>query len=147
MTRKLLAVLVALAGLALAACGAAPAEEGMVVEDAWVRPAPMPGGNGAGYLVITNHTGQDDALVGAAADFAVTAEIHESVAMEGDMMSMRRVERIDIPAGESVALEPGGYHIMLMNVGEVLQEGDTAALTLTFENAGQVTVEAPVREQ
>jgi copper(I)-binding protein len=145
--RKLLVVLALLAALALAACGQGSVEEGLAVEDAWVRPSPMAQGNGAGYMVITNNTGQDDALLGAGADFAESVEIHETVAMEDDMMAMHHVERIDIPAGESVSLEPGGYHVMLIGVTEALREGDTVTLTLNFENAGEMTIEAPVREE
>lgn len=147
MKRKLLVVLALLAVLALAACDQASVEEGLAVEDAWVRPSPMAQGNGAGYMVITNNTGQDDALLGAGADFAETVEIHETVAMEGDMMGMQPVERIDIPAGESVSLEPGGYHVMFIGVAEALREGDTVTLTLNFENAGEISIEAPVREE
>ena len=147
MIRKLLVVLVLLAALALAACSQGSMEEGLAVEDAWVRPSPMAQGNGAGYMVITNNTGQDDALLGAGADFAESVEIHETVAMEDDMMAMHHVERIDIPAGESVSLEPGGYHVMLIGVTETLREGDTVTLTLNFENAGEMTIEAPVREE
>jgi len=136
-----------LLALLLAACTGASAEEGITVEDAWVRPAPVTGGNGAGYMVITNHTGEPDALIGASAGFAEMVEVHESVHMEGDTMSMHAVERIDIAPGESVRLEPGSYHIMLMGITEELQEGDTVELTLHFETAGDVTVQAPVREQ
>lgn len=144
MKRVLLAV--ALLAMALAACGTG-GQEGIAVEDAWVRPAPMTGGNGAGYMVITNHTGEPDALLGASAAFAEMVEVHESVAMEGDMMGMQPVARLDVAPGESVRLEPGGYHIMLMGFTEELREGDTVELTLQFETAGEVTVQAPVREQ
>lgn len=148
--------------LALAACGGGAAE-GITVQDAWVRPAPMVGGNGAAYMVIANGDAEDDTLIGASADFAERVEVHETFTasaedmdadmdmsgnMEGgDMMGMRPVERIVIPAGGSVALEPGGYHIMLFNVQEALAEGDSVTLTLTFEKAGEVTVEAPVRRE
>lgn len=147
--------------LALAACGGGAAE-GITVQDAWVRPAPMVGGNGAAYMVIANGDAEDDTLIGASADFTERVEVHETLAasaedmdadmdegmdMGGDMMGMRPVERIVIPAGGSVALEPGGYHIMLFNVQEALAEGDSVTLTLTFEKAGEVTVEAPVRRE
>jgi copper(I)-binding protein len=163
MRRKLLGgLLLASALLALAACGGKPAE-GITVQDAWVRPAPMAGGNGAAYMVITNGGAEDDALLGVSADFAERAEVHETFTtsaddmgedmgdiggMEGgEMMGMRPVESITIPAGGSVTLEPGGYHVMLLGVQQVFDEGDTVTLTLTFQNAGEVTVEAPVRRE
>lgn len=135
-----------LLAVVLTACSTGGSGE-LAVEDAWVRPAPMPGGNGAGYLVINNGTDTDDALVSANADFAQAVEIHESMALEGDMMSMQPVDSVPAPAGESVRLEPGGYHIMLIGIDEQLQEGDTVTLTLTFQNAGEMTIEAPVREE
>jgi copper(I)-binding protein len=60
-------------------------------------------------------------------------------------MTMREVSGIDIPAGGSVSLEPGGYHVMLLDLKAPLTEGETVSITLTFENAGTVEVEAPVR--
>jgi copper(I)-binding protein len=164
--RELLAgVLIAGALLLLAACGGGT-PEGITVQDAWVRPAPMEGGNAAAYMVITNGGPGDDALLGASADFAERAEVHETFTtsadesgegmddmedmgdMEGgEMMGMRPVDSIAVPAGGSITLEPGGYHIMLLGVDQVFDEGDTVTLTLTFQNAGEVTVEAPVRRE
>ncbi|MFN7151064.1 MAG: copper chaperone PCu(A)C [Microthrixaceae bacterium] len=66
--------------------------------------------------------------------------------MGGGMMSMRQVQRIDVPADGTVALEPGGYHVMLLDVQKELVPGDTIEVTLTFERAGEVTVTADVRE-
>lgn len=62
------------------------------------------------------------------------------------MMSMRPVEKIPVPAGETVNLQPGGYHIMLMDLAAPLEVGSTIEVTLTFENAGDVKVEAEVRD-
>jgi len=58
---------------------------------------------------------------------------------------MRAVDRLEIPAGETVSLEPGGYHIMLLDLASPLEEGSTVELTLTFENAGELVVTAEVR--
>jgi periplasmic copper chaperone A len=62
------------------------------------------------------------------------------------MMTMQEVERIDIPAGATVRLEPGGFHIMLLDVQQTLEPGDTVEVTLVFESAGEVVVTAEVRE-
>lgn len=64
----------------------------------------------------------------------------------GDMMQMRPVDRVDIPAGEQVALEPGGYHIMLLDLAAPLEVGDTIEVTLDFETAPDVTLDVEVRE-
>ncbi len=67
---------------------------------------------------------------------------------DGDMgaMTMRPVDRIDLPAGESVSLEPGGYHVMLLDLAKPLEAGETIEVTLTFEQAGEQTVQVPVRD-
>ena len=79
------------------------------------------------------------------ADVAGTVEIHETTIDENNVMRMRPVEGIDIPAKGSVELKPGGYHIMLLNVKKALQPGDKLSLTLTFASGKNVTVEADVR--
>ena len=135
-------------GLLLAGCGA---RESIRVENAWVRPAPMPGGVGAAYMVIRNNGNDDDTLVLAEATFAEEVELHESMVMEteegGEMAMMEPVSSIVVPAGDRAALEPGGYHIMLIGVEDTLEPGQTVTLTLTFENAGVVEIEAKVRDE
>ncbi len=93
---------------------------------------------GGGYMIITNTGDTDDALIGVSADFP-KVEIHQSAEEDG-VMKMFHVERIDIPAGETVKLAPGGYHVMFMGLSDPLTEGDTIPATLTFENAGEVEV-------
>lgn len=66
--------------------------------------------------------------------------------MGGGMMTMQQVQRIEVPADGTVALEPGGYHVMLLDVQKELVPGDTIEVTLTFERAGEVTATADVRE-
>jgi hypothetical protein len=143
---------------ALAACGGTPepaAQAGdLVIREAWVRPAFVDGGNGAGYMRIENTGTTDDTLLSASAEFADMVQLHETTRMEGeaedgtdDVMGMQQVGQIPIPAGETVALEVGGYHVMLMGIPERLEAGETVTLTLNFEQAGAVTVEADVREE
>lgn len=126
----------------------APAGE-LTVDGAWARTSPSATTKGAVYLQITNGTDTDDALVKAAVDPSVAAmvEIHETkAAEEGGMMQMAPVDEIPVPAGEIVSLEPGGYHIMLMDLAAPLETGATIEVTLTFEGAGEVVVEAEVRD-
>ncbi|MDC9822336.1 copper chaperone PCu(A)C [Devosia sp. ZB163] len=93
-----------------------------------------------GYLVIENKGTAPDRLLGGATEAAQTVQIHQ-MKMEGDMMKMSQVEGgLEIPAGGSVALEPGGYHVMLMGVGTPFKEGECLELTLKFEKAGDVPV-------
>lgn len=149
-----------------AAGGDEPAS--LTVDGAWARTSPAVADAGAVYLVITNDGDTDDALVGAAVDpsVAARAEIHETVmaqtqtqaqnqnqgsmtTMGGStppMMEMREVESIAVPAGETVTLEPGGYHVMLLQLVEPLVAGERVELTLTFEEAGDIKVVAEVRD-
>jgi copper(I)-binding protein len=147
----------------------APAGE-LTVDGVWARTSPAMTTAGAAYLQITNGTDTDDALVGAAVDASIagTVELHEVImapagsdttmggesggdmstttAAGGGMMTMSPVEEIPVPAGETVGLAPGGYHIMLLDLVAPLEMGSTIEITLTFENAGEMVVEAEVRD-
>ena len=100
---------------------------------------------GGGYMTLTNTGGSDDRLTAAtAADIAGRVEIH-AMEMDGDVMRMRPLpEGLSIPAGGTVDLAPGGYHVMFMDLAAPLAEGDMIDLTLTFETGGEVTVAMPV---
>jgi copper(I)-binding protein len=99
---------------------------------------------GAAYFTIKNTGDTDDALVGAASDAARRVELHETVT-EGTTDKMLPVEQIAIPAGREAVLQPGGYHVMLMDLNEELAVGDTVPITLTFEKAGSVDLEVEVK--
>jgi copper(I)-binding protein len=134
---------------ALAACstgGSSPSAGSIRVEDAWARPSMGMERAAAAYLVLVNETGQADALVSADSPAAATVELHETTAGASGMMAMHPVDRIDLPADGRVALEPGGLHVMLIDLVAELAVGDTIELTLTFEHAAPVTVSATVRE-
>lgn len=131
---------------ALVGCGVGGGE-GISIEDPWVRPALIEHGNGAGFMVIRNGGPDDDALLSVRASIAGMVEIHQTMRQEDEVMSMQPVERIEIPAGSRVALEPGGYHVMFMNVEPTLEPGQRVLLTLVFEKAGEIQVEAEVRAE
>lgn len=96
---------------------------------------------GGGFLTIINTGAEADRLVSASAAIAKETQIHE-MAMEGDVMKMRQLkDGVEVPAGESVTLEPGGMHLMFMGLNGAIKEGDVVPLTLTFEKAGTVDVE------
>lgn len=99
---------------------------------------------GAGYLTITNKGTTDDTLVSASSPVAGMTQIHE-MKMEGDVMKMNEVEGgLVIPAGGSVMLAPGGFHIMFMDLKEPLVEGATFPVTLTFATAGTIEIQLVV---
>lgn len=116
------------------------------VQDAWVR-GTVPQQKATGFFArITSATGGK--LVAAASPVAGVVEIHE-MAMDGNVMKMRAVPALDLPAGKAVELKPGGFHVMLLDLKRPLKAGDTVPLTLTVEAADgkrqTVDVAAPVR--
>ena len=97
------------------------------------------------YLVIDNSTEQGDGLIGASSDAANVTEIHLSKMDAQGTMTMERQDLIGIPAGETISLEPGGLHVMLMNLVRDLNVGDKFELTLEFQRAGDVSIEVEVK--
>ncbi len=114
----------------------------LTIDQPWARASVTE--TGAAYMTITNNGTTPDELVSAAAPVAGKVELHTHIA-EGDVMRMRPVGEIDIGAGQSAMLKPGGLHIMLMGLKAPLKEGETFPLTLTFKKAGEVTVDVPVQ--
>ena len=101
---------------------------------------------GGGFLTIENTGAEADRLISATSDVAGETQIHE-MAMQGDVMKMRQLtEGLEIPAGETVVLAPGGFHIMFIGLKQAFVEGETVAVTLTFEKAGSVDVLLPVQD-
>lgn len=133
-----------IAALALAA-GSAHAQT-VEVREAWVR-ATVPGQKSSGaFMKLTAKEGTR--LVGADSALAGITEVHE-MKMEGDVMKMRAVAALELPAGKTVELKPGGYHVMLMDLKAPLKNDSTLPLTLLFQDAkgvqSKVEVQLPVR--
>lgn len=102
------------------------------VEAAWAR-ATVQGQKGTGaFMKITANEGTQ--LVGVSSTVAGVAEVHE-MKMDGDIMTMRALPSLDLPAGKAVELKPGGYHIMLMDLKQALTVGSKLPLTLSFKDA------------
>ncbi len=143
--RPLLAAFVLSLG---ALCAPVVAEEhpaGMHIHDIYARTSAAGGGSGAIFFMVHNNSEVDDRLVAAKTDAAERAELHSSVEDASGMMTMVAVEDgLAVPAGEMLELGRGGDHIMLLGLTKPFQEGDTMALTLTFEVAGDITIEVPV---
>jgi len=101
-------------------------------------------GTAAAWFTVTNNGDADDRLVSAKSDIAASTEIHEMKMSGGTMMMSPLADGLVIPAGETVTLEPGGFHIMYIGLTRDLKAGEEYELTLTFEEAGDVTVTVPV---
>jgi len=155
--------LLAIAPLALAACGG---DDPITIGGQWARTSPAMASMGAAYMDITSSEGDQLVGVSVPASIAARAEIHEMVpadmAMDDSMdesmddgemdmdmgaMVMQQIMALDLPAGETVSLEPGGYHVMLIDLAEPLAEGDTFNVTLDFAEADDLTVEVVVRTE
>lgn len=117
----------------------------VTVADAWVR-VTLPGQKVSGaYMRIQSNV--DAKLIGVSSPAVPRVEMHE-MKMDGDIMRMREVKTIELPKGRAVALEPGGYHIMLMNPPKPIAAGDLIPLRLTIESGGKrqtVEVKAEAR--
>jgi periplasmic copper chaperone A len=143
------AILAALPGIGFALiCGLRPSGAAgqsppVTVSNAWSRATPPHAETGAVYMTLTSATG--DRLIGVSTPVAQQAELHRTT-HQGGIMRMRPVSGgLELPAGKSVSLRPGGYHIMLTGLKTPLQAGQSIPLRLTFAHAAPVNVEVTVR--
>ncbi len=140
-----------LSGGILTACGgSAPSSAGpdIKIEGAWARPSPKMAGAGAAYMTLKNTGGEADTLIAGDTSAAEVVELHETLIDENGVMKMRPKEGgIEVSAGGSAELKPGGMHIMLIRLAKPLETGDVIPLTLTFEKSGEMTIDVLVSEQ
>jgi periplasmic copper chaperone A len=147
---KLLARLAALAAMVSCLLAApARAEEvkagDLVISQAWSRATPGGAKTGGGFLTIENKGSAPDRLVAVSGDFAGKIELHE-MAVKNGVMTMRPVENgLTIEPSKTVALAPGGYHLMMLDLKTPLKQGDKLPVTLQFEKAGTVAVTLDVQ--
>lgn len=140
MTRIATAALAA--GLMIGTAASALASD-ITATDAWARARIPDARAGGAYVTLTNTGAAPDALIAAASPVADVVEIHTHRHVDG-VMRMEQVEEIPLPAGETVTLQPGGLHIMLIGLREPLAEGKHFPVTLTFRTAPAVTVDVTV---
>lgn len=114
------------------------------VGQAWSRASIGTARPGVVYLTIRNNGIVDDALVSIDTPVSGMPMLHETVVTDG-VASMPHAMEVPVPADATVALEPGGYHAMLMDLSQVLTEGESFPVTLTFRDAGKVTVPVTVQ--
>lgn len=117
--------------------------KGVTVAHAWARATPEGAKIGAAFAEIKTDKDTADRLIDVSSPVAGRAEIH-SMTMEGDVMKMRRLDGIDLKAGETLVLKPMAVHVMLFDLKQPLKEHDLLKLTLTFANAGPIEVEGTV---
>lgn len=135
--------LLLLSVLLLSACSPRGSEAEIVIDGPWVRETPPGRTVAAGYLKIHNNGKQTRALATAQSPDASRVEIH-TMTHEDGMMRMRQIDRLDVPAGSSVSLEPGGLHLMLFDI-ETAAVGNHIPVTLTFDDGWEIEARFPVR--
>lgn len=117
--------------------------ETLIVAHPWARATAPAQKTGAGYLQLQSR-GPADRLMGARSPAAAKVELHTAF-RDGDVMRMREVPAIAVEAGGTTKLEPGGLHLMLIDLRAPLQQGQRVPVTLVFERAGEITVELMVQ--
>jgi copper(I)-binding protein len=143
MKRNTLALLVVALGFSFSVQAQEAKVGSIKIENAYTR-ATMPGQQVAGgFMKIENKTGPADQLVSASSPISGEVQLHE-MAMEGNVMKMRQVKDIAVPAGGAVELKPGGLHLMFINIKAPLSAGESVPVKLKFAKAGEVEVKMPV---
>lgn len=122
----------------------AAAADKVQVEGAFVRAVPPGSANSAAFMKLTNTDSAAHALTAAQGSVSKVMELHTHTE-SGGMMKMRRVERIELPVGEQVSLQPGGLHLMLIGLGADLKEGQEVEVSLTFEDGSTLPLSLPVK--
>ena len=132
------------AALTVAAQAADVAAGNMTISAPWARATPKGAAVGAGYMTITNTGNEPDRLVGGASAVSNGFEIHE-MTMDNGVMRMRPIgPGLEIKPGQTVALKPGGNHVMFLGLKAPLTQGQHVKATLSFERAGEVEVDFTV---
>jgi periplasmic copper chaperone A len=144
--KKIAPTLLALGAAMMMAASCFAQAQSIKVDGAWVRSA-VPGQQGTGaFMKLT--ASESMQLVGFSTPVAGVAQVHE-MKMEGDVMKMRAVDKLELPAGRTVELKPGGYHLMLMDLKQPLVQGSTVPISLVFRDAkggeSKLDLNLPVR--
>ena len=114
------------------------------IENPYTR-ATAPGQKAAGGFMKIENKGAADQLISASSPVAGEMQLH-TMAMDGNVMRMREVKTIDVPANGSVELKPGGLHLMFMDIKTPLKAGEAVPVKLKFQKAGEVEIKVPVRD-
>lgn len=140
-----LAIAAVLIAAATPAFAQATGAGSIAVEQPWARATPAGAQTGAAYMTLVNKSGSADRLTGASSDMAATLQIHEMAVVNGVMQMRQLTQGLPIPAGGTVVLKPGSYHVMLIGLKKPLTAGESFPLTLTFEKAGNISVTVPIQ--
>jgi periplasmic copper chaperone A len=140
-----IAMMAILTAVAPAAMAQADEHFKITVVQPWARATPAGATTGAVYMTLANKTDTADRLTAASSDVAGKAQVHEMAVVNGIMEMRELPDGLAIPAGGSVTLKPGGYHVMLIGLKKPLIAGQTLPLTLTFAKAGNISITVPIQ--
>ena len=111
----------------------------LIISNIWARTTPRIAKTGAAFFIINNRGETDDALIGVSSEIAKKTEIHQST-IENNIMKMRHVGKVNVPAGSVAELRPNSFHIMFIGLHAPIKQGSFFPLTLFFKTAGTVKV-------
>lgn len=135
----------ALAGIFVALAATTAFASGIEVHDAYARAASPDAKSGAAFMMIHNHDGADDRLIGVSSPVAQMVQLHTHVEDANGVMKMVHVEEgFDLPSNGEIHLKRGGDHVMFMGLTESFEQGKKIPLTLIFEEAGEIAIEVEV---
>ena len=117
----------------------------IMVEEAWVRLPPPVAETAAAYMTIRNHGDQDIEITGVKAKVAERLEFH-AMTMHGGMMHMQKMEKVVVPAHSGISFDPGGNHLMLIELQRVLEAGEHLMITLETSDGQTIVIRAEVRD-
>lgn len=123
----------------------ATANSSFMVHDVYARATPPNAPTSAIFLTFMNNSDQTRSLISATTPASGKVELHTHV-MDGDVMKMRQIDKIDIPANGMTELKPGGLHIMLFDLQQSFNPGEEIDVTLNFANGESKTLKAPVKK-
>lgn len=119
--------------------------DGLTIKDAYLRAAGPTAKSAGVFMEIINETNTDDRMIAASSDVAKKVELHTHIKADDGVMQMREKEDgFAISAGDMHALARGGDHVMLMGLNQKVEQGEMVTVTLTFEKAGDITIDVPV---
>ena len=132
------------AGTSLLLAGTALAQSAIEISDPYARTSRPGAPTGAAFMVLKNTGSEDDRLISASSDIAARVELHTHINQDG-VMKMRQVQQIELAAGGTTELKPGGLHIMLIDVPKRLHVDDEVGIKLVFDDGSSQAISAPVK--
>ena len=128
------------------AAGSPQSANSIVIKNGWMQLGPSSQKNTAAFMVVENHSSKEIALLSASSDVCKVVELHKMENVN-EMMKMKKVDSVTIPANGQTEFKPGGYHLMIIGLNRPLKDGEEVEIKLQFANAIQKTIRVPVKNR